>query len=298
MKAYSILFLIFLTSFAKKSNAQCEVDAGENVHLCLDWGNFDNERDSANLNPQIISGTPPFNYSWESKVHLWDDKFLTASDFLSDTTAANPGVFKDFHPWNELVNFKLTVTDSVGNICHDSLKISISNYAMLLVDIGEFINQGDSVQFGWFRVGGGVGSLSVDWTPNYNISDTSSFAPVLWPDTSLTYQMLIYDSVGCSMIDKLPVKVLTVGTEDIFTGAEHFKTYPNPNKGIFFFEKTDKSPINGTIELLDLSGKIIFSKKMKNQIRGKVDLPNLASGNYFIRLFEKEKIFVGQVKIE
>lgn len=90
----------------------------------------------------------------------------------------------------------------------------------------------------------------------------------------------------------------TSNISDLVERQESIITFPNPNSGIFFFEKTDKSQMNGILKLTDSTGKLVFSKEIKNQMAGEIDLPSLPKGIYFLKLQEAEKVFLQKVQIE
>lgn len=278
MKKSLIFLLLLFFLFGKNSNAQCEVDAGDNVHLCVDIVSA--IVDSVRLNPKVISGIPPYDFHWEANHPVWGN--LNVGNILDDTMAINPLVTSNFGFRNEVVELTLHLTDSIGNTCEDSLFISESSFAMLLVDIKEVLVQGDSVEFGWFRIGNGIPPLSVAWSPNYNISDTTITNPTLWPDTSLIYEMFITDSVGCILKDYLPVCVNTSSVDDFFDDDYQSKIFPNPvfeHIDLFNFPSVQRAII------YDSSGTSI---RTINQPQSKIDCSNLSSGFYFLTLISKD----------
>jgi len=277
MKKELILLCFFLLIF-KNFYAQCEVDIGDNVHLCVDI--VSEVIDSVQLNPLIISGTPPFDFHWEAKHPIYG-KF-NINNLLSDTNRIDPLVISNFGFRNEVIMLNLQLTDSIGNTCEDSIFISESSFAMLAVDVKEKIVQGDSVQFGWFRIGAGITPLNVAWSPNYNISDTTVTNPTLWPDTSLVYEIIITDSVGCLIKDKLPVCVNISNTDDYFDHNDQAKIFPNP-----VFENIDLSNFSSiqSAIIYDSSGRLI--SKIENP-KSKIECSDLLSGLYFLILKSEE----------
>jgi len=64
----------------------------------------------------------------------------------------------------------------------------------------------------------------------------------------------------------------------------NFTLYPNPNNGQFQVDFVSSINENFTCEILDALGKRVFSKKDNNRQTIDIDLSNLNSGLYFIRL--------------
>ena len=54
-----------------------------------------------------------------------------------------------------------------------------------------------------------VGKGTVSWTPNYNISNTNSFNPLVSPDVTTTYYATLYESPGCVATDSVRVNVVS-----------------------------------------------------------------------------------------
>ena len=71
--------------------------------------------------------------------------------------------------------------------------------------------------------------------------------------------------------------------------------YPNPSTGLFFLEFEEYH--NYDISVFDLSGKLVFNKNV-NAIKYKVDLSDLASGSYTIKITNEEASVVQKLIIE
>jgi hypothetical protein len=65
--------------------------------------------------------------------------------------------------------------------------------------------------------------------------------------------------------------------------------YPNPSKGIFNVEMGDITP--KSIEVYDLTGKIIYSRKdfQTNSSEIRVDLSAISSGIYFMKIASEDQ---------
>jgi hypothetical protein len=73
---------------------------------------------------------------------------------------------------------------------------------------------------------------------------------------------------------------------------ENLKIYPNPSDGIFTIElnKTESNKVS--IEILDITGKLVYINDypVMGTLKEIIDLQNLNKGMYFLRVKEEEKI--------
>ena len=75
--------------------------------------------------------------------------------------------------------------------------------------------------------------------------------------------------------------MLSVPATDVITGM-----YPNPSAGMLNISL--EKPITGSVEVLDIQGKILYSQDFKgNQFTTEVDLN---SGVYFVRVRQNDGI--------
>src|SRR5690606_38603047 len=54
-----------------------------------------------------------------------------------------------------------------------------------------------------------IGTGSVVWSPNYNISDVNSFNPIVSPKVPTTYYATLFESPGCVATDSVRVDVVS-----------------------------------------------------------------------------------------
>lgn len=130
------ILLLLLTIKALCIKSQCIANAGTEKVVCVGWSTMDTVIIGGN--PTIPNGTPPYTYKWETSF-TFGSFTLTASDFLNDTSIANPSIINSGP--NELT-FYLTVIDSLKNSCIDSVKIQFSQFGQTLEDKQRTIIQG------------------------------------------------------------------------------------------------------------------------------------------------------------
>lgn len=80
-----------------------------------------------------------------------------------------------------------------------------------------------------------------------------------------------------------------LGTSEISAGIEQMEFYPNPVENFINF-KGKESVIK--IEIYDASGRIVFSKGVKNNV---TDVSGLKTGNYFLKIYTKDQYYINKM---
>ncbi len=88
-------------------------------------------------------------------------------------------------------------------------------------------------------------------------------------------------------------KTSTIDTENK-KGTVEILVYPNPNNGEFIVELSGVSNII-TIELVDLSGRILFRKDNINKKSTDVNISYMPSGTYFIKVITKDSSYMKHI---
>ncbi len=177
--------LALLFSFALTTKAQVTADAGPaKIHVC-------------ELDCVVIGGSPtgsgvgPFTYAWWPNVAI------------SDTTVANPTIFANGARW-----YYVNVSNGSQN---DIDSIFINVLPMPLVDAGPrttVLCLGDTMTLGGAPTASqGSGPLTINWTPNFNISSTTAPNPSAWPNITTQYICAVNDSV-CTRYDTIDITVV------------------------------------------------------------------------------------------
>jgi len=265
---FSIIFLN-----GRNINAQCIANAGNDTTFCISLG-----LDTFYIggNPPVLNGVPPYNFTWECNILIENTPNIfhyTASDFLSDTTVANP-YFTSFLPSNVTATFFLNIFDSIGNSCYDSVNVTFCGYTMIS-HIPIYINLNDSATL--------YSSIFVDcepitclWSPEYNISDIHDCEPQVWPDSSTIYTVLITNASGCQYLDICEVFVSQTNVNDNASMFYDFIIFPNPSGKTLNIKYS--LPVNtktAILNLYDNLGSIFYTNKLSllnDYVQ--IDLPN------------------------
>lgn len=191
--------------------SQCFADAGKDTVLCINVNNVDSLMIGGD--PTAI-GTAPFTYEWSAHETFLSYSFY-ASDFLSDTTIANPYLFPD--PGFESVDLYLKVVDQLGVECFDTLKVRFSSAVYSIINRSAYIELGDSVQL-YTSINGGIEPVTFSWSPATALSNPSIQYPYASPTVSTGYVATLIDSVGCEYeeldVFQVYVDVTNLNTEE------------------------------------------------------------------------------------
>jgi len=135
------------------------------------------------------------------------------SEWLDIPNSPNPWATPEHSTW-----FVITVTDSQGACCYtktDSIYIFVEDttscpLTITSINSDTVICRGDSVNL-FIEVDGATGPIDYDWSPEINISDPNVPNPIVWPETSTEYEVIIEDD-SCSVDASIWVEVDTIST--------------------------------------------------------------------------------------
>ncbi len=268
---FAILYLLALNSVGQIIDAGSDATLDYNFIKTYQMGG----------NPTIINSNDSTKYLWEcSFTDKWGSKHV-ASDILNDTTIANPILKDSFILINQNIKFRLSVNYN-GNIIKDSVNISVKCYGWTtLVNNGKIISKGDSTVICPCNVIGGIAPFHYLWNPSYKISDIAIKNPIVYPDTSIKYRVIVTDSIGCVWEDYFTVQVKSITHLDNIGLPTKGIVYPNPlteNSRIYI---PQNSP-GAKIEIFDIYG-ICIDVFYLNEFQ--ISMPPLKKeGVYFVKI--------------
>lgn len=286
MRKINFTVCVSLLLFTYTTIAQCTADAGRDTVICFDWNKSDTIRLGGR--PAAKGGIPTYQYKWETNWQLGSTTYY-ASDFLDDTTVANPTLIDK----GELkVQFYLTVIDGNSSICTDTMSLYFTNFGIGLGSIAHTINAGDSVYLtGGINILGSIPPIDYLWKPNHGLTDSTSNSFWAKPDTSVAYFLTLTDSTGCQ-ISAPPAYYVNVNPISIGEQKEAINSlivYPNPTKGYISIDLDVKGSEKREIQIINSSGKICVEKTTWVD-RFQLNLRHLNKGLYFIRVLSSGKI--------
>ncbi|MGB1004700.1 MAG: T9SS type A sorting domain-containing protein [Salibacteraceae bacterium] len=283
---FSFIFLplLWLLSFSCIAQTPLSVDAGTDQHMCIDINNGIDTTEIGGM-PSAMGGIPPYSYSWSFTYTNANGFVIYGSDFLNDTTLANPLIENHFYHNSTtdpgLPYLVLTVTDSAGTISHDSIIVTFSTFAMTLGGPQTFyVKKGDSVLCHGNTIIGGIDTLYNSWSPNHGILSVVDQEFWASPDTTTSYTLTVTDAVGCTQSgpeNDVTVVVFPVGVEESNTKTR-IKLYPNPASNFLQIER-NQNVKNETLIVYDISGKEVFRTMLNSPIQT-IDVSGLVKGSY------------------
>lgn len=261
-------------------SAQCVADAGSDG--CIASPNF--LPIEIGGNPTASGGQGPYTYTWQASDLIYSDSTIIprkASDYLDDSTAANPKIIN--FP-NSSIEFFLTVKDQNDMVCLDTVRFKYNKFLIILGQKNYFIEQGDSVYLTDVNVFGYEEPLEYLWSPNHGLTDSTSLEFWAKPDTSTNYSVRVTDADGC-VVDGGHFHLVTVMPVSTNTLATNQKSiiFPNPNSGIFNLQFQDDISPNNQIDIFDLMGKMVLQSNFYGN-RQEIDANHLPNGVYFIQI--------------
>ena len=102
---------------------------------------------------------------------------------------------------------------------------------------------------------------------------------------------------------KTPFKSNTKDLEMIVTGVEtiqeevgEMKIYPNPCRGVFKLQLSNSTK-NFTLDIFDLRGKKVYSRKKQNVGDNTIRIESLKTGLYIVRITLDDKVLSRKIQI-
>jgi hypothetical protein len=262
MKIHIYITVLLFMGVVFQAMTQLKADAGQDIVVCV---NLDGNVESRAIGgtPAATGGIEPYSYYWEAEyirtIGNYFDR-ISAADFLSDTTAANPLVIL---AEGDTIHFRLTVTDATGAIAIDSSTVYFSRFFTHAGYQELTINQGDSVYLsGMTNVAGGIAPYEYLWRPNHGLSDSTSLSFWAKPFESIAYYLTLTDSAGCTATGA-PSYYVFVQHASVNEQSENpaIKIFPNPAVDLVNVEINN--PISGrlTLGISDNSGRLLYEKE-------------------------------------
>jgi len=270
MKQYLLLLYLLVNIATKAQTPAFAVDCGNNTFFC--------ERPisdtTLHIGKQIklLNGVAPYKYTWSCKPFKPSSKLtFTASDFLSDTSIANPYI-KDIPVRNEPWCFYLSVEDNNNNIATDSISIEYSQFIFYTFEIDFTLNIGDSLQFYYNHfVGGGIPPVKYYWTPSDGLEDSTRIDTWCKPQQSAIYYQYIIDSAGCISERNLAYRINVITTsinEKIYKSSNPINLRQDGKRLIFSNPQNKKAKLS----FYSIDGKMIHIAETKDQF---FEIPSL-----------------------
>jgi gliding motility-associated-like protein len=210
------------------------------------------------VNTSTILGATPLNYLWS-----FGDG---ATSILT-----SPG-----HMYSTSGTYTVKVVATSGKGCLDSISKTTLTYALPIVSAGRdtSISKGDEVTLNGYSIAG----VSYLWTPTTFISNTTIPNPVVRPEETTTYTVLLTDQNGCknsnvvtvTIIDDYKLLIYNVVTPDGDGKNDYWKIV-----------NIDLYP-DATVQIFDRTGIMVYEKTgYQNDWQGTYKNDQLPDGTYY-----------------
>jgi hypothetical protein len=117
------------------------------------------------------------------------------------------------------------------------------------------------------------------------------------PTQNGTYTVSYLDANACSSSVSLPLMVSDIGS-GIFEITEKLQIFPNPGTGIFQLSIPSVSNTEMVIEVIDVLGKVVYSKNVFFNSTYTLDLTGHSKGIYEVRASNGKKLMYGKIMIQ
>ena len=255
--------------------AFCKADAGEDVAVCLGDSAFQIGSDTLGGSPTAAGGYPPYRYHW-SESHL----NYKVYNVLSDSLVSNP-VFKSYGEGDII----LTVVDSLGSKCQDTVHVYRSHFAILPTESTFYCEYRDDIQHGMYGV-----SMHPDavckWSDHTFIdpSDSLSCYPRLVLPSLDTFSIghgTIVDPGGCTFSPN-PICIFYSVVSSV-AEIEQGSITLSPNPSSHYFRVSFEREVSGELVVLNSHGvEVLFNEF--SQVKQLDQFHNLNPGVYQLNL--------------
>lgn len=203
------------------------------------------------------------------------DYVWTPTNNLSDPNISNPIVDATLSAW-----YYVEGTDANGCINYDSVYVEVypipAAPTISYVSATQLMVSGYATGNQWYYNGTGISPGGNDQTYT--------------ADTNGMYWVVYTDANGCTSPNSDTITVTNIDTTDTTGIAVNLKEkyritiYPNPNNGVFQMEIENSYPAGSIMELMDITGKILFQENLSEQ-RRTIDISGYENGLYFLRIW-------------
>ena len=206
-------------------------------------------------NNTILNASGGTSYNWSPATGL------------SATNISNPTASP-----TSTTTYTVTVTDANGCTNTDDVIITVNPLPPIptITQIGNELFSSAASGNQWYDSNGIIpGAVNQTYTPAQ----------------SDNYTVIVTDVNGCSS-ESAPYNFIFTSIYSSETGLE-VKIYPNPSKGLVYIEFENIGKDGLMIEIMNITGKIIYTKQFENNKSEKIeeiDLSRYSQGIFFVKI--------------
>ncbi|MCC7050499.1 MAG: gliding motility-associated C-terminal domain-containing protein [Bacteroidia bacterium] len=190
-------------------------------------------------------------------------------------------------------NYKL-VTYTAGKSCHSANSITLNKVTNLIYDTTLIVCSGYAT-----TLFSPINYIEHKWTPFYNINDTSSINPEVWPQKNTLYNCLLKDNNGCLFTANYTVKMDSVSECNLKIYNAITLNDDGINDQWFIDGIDDKS---NEVFIANMWGDLIWKTKNYNNHTNYWNGKNshgkkVPDGTYFYQIDTGSKHYKGQIEL-
>lgn len=203
--------------------------------------------------------------------------------------------------WNDDSTDSILIADQSGiywvsvedqNGCESSDTIQVETYPLPQINLGNdtLIHLDSNLVLDV-----GAGFSSYIWSDGSQ-GETFNFVPTSIGVFSISVN--ITDNNGCTSMDQIEITVDNSSSLNNQLWLEsRINIFPNPNNGFFKIELNENVVLPIQLELIDLSGKLIFGLE-KNETVFEINAETLPKGIYFLKIKNEQGVFLDKIILE
>ncbi len=184
-------------------------------------------------------------------------------------------------------NFSVQLVTSNGTDS-DTMTQSITIYDLPTISVTPTV---DTICSGSSTTVTASGGATYSWSPAASVSDPNSSSPSVNPTSSTTYTVTGTTVQGCSATAQMTVYVKTCAGVNELASLNELLLFPNPASEFIKLELNMNSKDDLQLQVLDNSGRQLFSKTMdgvQGRIVEEINLSNWPQGIYHIQLTSEQ----------
>jgi hypothetical protein len=169
-----------------------------------------------------------------------------------------------------------------------AFKDSLNKYVAYKFETPVYLSEGEIFYVGWLQTDEGF--LNIGFDRNRDSKNNAFYSLGQMWEPSVFEGSLMIRPIFCRAGSRFPSDHVTFEDDTNENGNKNiqtFKAYPNPVRSIIYLEDNDNVPLKlSKIELYAFSGELI---KVFENVSGNIDVSNIPSGIYFMRVWNVDK---------
>jgi hypothetical protein len=246
--------------------------------------------DETELWVDVNWGFPPYTFNWQPGSYINDTIVVnpeetttytvTFSDIFGEAGTDSTTVFVFPGNQNDMIGFSFEMEnnpglpwDAIGDINGDTIMVILPEGPATDSLVASFVvsNCASAYVYGIEQVSG--------------VTANDFINPVIYQVSAQNGDIKEWTVV---------VEIETGMTDEI---VDRLILFPNPSEGTFYLETkfADRNPIE--LQVMDLTGRIIFQTSISSQDKTEIDLTDQPKGMYFVRVKSAEGLFTEKIVI-